>query len=69
MQRRRPVGGDTLHADAKAAVLALCPRLEPHLAHLLEQLCQSGREVQQLLATDPEPELMVVLDTLEPAGD
>jgi hypothetical protein len=49
-------------------VLALCPRLEPGLAHLLEQLCHSGREVKQLLATDPGPELMVVLDVLEPVG-
>jgi DNA primase len=69
VQRRLPAGGDTLQADAlPAAVLALCPRLEPHLAHLLEQLCQPGREVQQLLATDPGPELMVVLDVLEPVG-
>ena len=69
VQRRLPSGLDKPQDDPlPQAVLALCPRLEPELAHLLEQLCHSGREVQQLLATDPGPELIVVLDVLEPVG-
>ena len=67
VQQRLPPSLDKPQDDPLLqAVLSLCPRLEPELAHLLEQLCHSGREVKQLLATDPGPELMVVLDVLEP---
>lgn len=67
VQQRLPPSLDKPQDDQLLqAILALCPRLEPELANLLEQLCHSGREVQQLLATDPGPELMVVLDVLEP---
>lgn len=69
VQRRLPSGLDKPQdGPLPQAVLALCLRLKPELAHLLEQLCHSGREVQQLLATDPGPELIVVLDVLEPLG-
>jgi DNA primase len=51
-----------------AAVQALAPRLEPELGGLLEELSQCGNRVRQLLAADPQPELMAVLDVLEPVG-
>ena len=50
------------------SVLALCPQLEPHLAHLLEQLCSLDPDVRERLFLQPEGEMMAVLDVLEPVG-
>jgi hypothetical protein len=49
-------------------VLSLYPRLDPELALLLEQLCRCGQEVQCILAADPGPELIAILDVLEPVA-
>jgi hypothetical protein len=49
-------------------VLSLCPRLDPELALLLEQHCRCGQEVQCILAADPGPELIAILDVLEPVA-
>ena len=51
-----------------AAVVALCPQLEPDLAALLLPLCHCGWEVRRILAHDPGLELAAVLDVLEPVG-
>ena len=50
------------------AVLSLCPRLDPELAQLLETLCRCGADVRRILAADPGPELMAILDVLEPVA-
>jgi len=51
-----------------AAALALAPRLDPELGDLLRELIQCGEQVRKMLAADPQPELMAVLDVLEPVG-
>lgn len=48
------------------SVLAICPQLEPHLAHLLEQLSSLDSDVRERLFQHPEEEMMAVLDVLEP---
>jgi hypothetical protein len=48
------------------SVLAICPQLEPHLSHLLEQLCSLDLDVRDRLFQHPEEEMMAVLDVLEP---
>ena len=42
--------------------------LDPELAGLLQELSQYGNRVRQLLAADPQPVLIAVLDVLEPVG-
>jgi DNA primase len=68
LQQRLPEGEETREpADLlPTAALALAPRLDPELGGLLEELSQCGNRVRQLLAADPQPELMAVLDVLEP---
>ena len=64
-----PDGGTGGETDLLiGAVLSLCPLLDPELALLLEQLCRCGQEVQRILATDPGPELIAILDVLEPVA-
>ena len=64
-----PDGGTGGETDLLiGAVLSLCPRLDPELALLLEQLCRCGQEVQRILAADPGPELIAILDVLEPVA-
>ncbi|MCS5700777.1 CHC2 zinc finger domain-containing protein [Cyanobium sp. FGCU-52] len=70
LHQRLPEGEETQEPGdlLPAAALALAPRLDPELGGLLEELSQCGNRVRQLLADDPEPELMAVLDVLEPVG-
>jgi DNA primase len=71
LHQRLPEGEETQETGdlLPAAALALAPRLDPELGGLLEELSQCGNRVRQLLAVDPQPELMAVLDVLEPVGD
>jgi hypothetical protein len=64
-----PDGGTGEETDLLiGAVHSLCPRLDPELALLLEQLCRCGQEVQRILTADPGPELIAILDVLEPVA-
>lgn len=42
--------------------------LDPEIGELLKGVSQCGNRVRQLLAADPQQELMAVLDVLEPVG-
>jgi len=51
-----------------AAVIAAMPSMDPPLAQLLSPLLHCGEPVRVKLAAHPEPELMCILDVLEPVG-
>jgi DNA primase len=50
----------------RAAVIAAMPSMDPPLAQLLSPLLHCGEPVRVKLAAHPEPELMCILDVLEP---
>jgi hypothetical protein len=50
----------------RAAVIAAIPSMDPPLAQLLSPLLHCGEPVRVKLAAHPEPELMCILDVLEP---
>jgi DNA primase len=52
----------------RAAVIAAMPSMDPPLAQLLPPLLHCGEPVRVKLAAHPEPELMCILDVLEPVG-
>jgi DNA primase len=52
----------------RAAVIAAMPSMDPPLAQLLSPLLHCGEPVRAKLAAHPEPELMCILDVLEPVG-
>lgn len=52
----------------RAAVIAAMPSMDPPLAQLLSTLLHCGEPVRVKLAAQPEPELMCILDVLEPVG-
>ena len=63
----RPRPTDLTERDMLAGcVLTLCPRLDPAVAVLLEELACNPPEVWRILRRDPQPELEVVLEILEP---
>jgi len=68
LQARLPTEGEAEARDdlLPAAALALAPQLDPELGQLLQELSQCGQQVIKLLGADPQPELMAVLDVLEP---
>ncbi len=69
VHQRLRVNITSAHEDPLSrSVLAICPQLEPHLAHLLEQLCSLDSDVRERLFQHPEEEMMAVLDVLEPVG-
>jgi hypothetical protein len=47
-------------------VIAAMPSMYPPLAQLLSTLLHCGKPVRVKLAAQPEPELMCILDVLEP---
>jgi hypothetical protein len=49
-------------------VIAALPSMDPPLAQLLSPLLHFGEPVRVKLAEHPEPELMCILDVLEPVG-
>ncbi len=59
----RVIQGDGL----RAAVIAAMQSMDPPLAQLLSPLLHCGEPVRVKLAAHPEPELMCILDALEPA--
>ena len=60
-------GGLAIQADGlRAAVIAAMPSMDPPLAQLLSPLLYCGEPVRVKLAAHPEPELMCILDVLEP---
>ena len=60
-------GGQAIQADGlRAAVIAAMPSMDPPLAKLLSPLLYCGEPVRVKLAAQPEPELMCILDVLEP---
>ena len=60
-------GGQAIQADGlRAAVIAARPSMDPPLAQLLSPLLYCGEPVRVKLAAHPEPELMCILDVLEP---
>jgi DNA primase len=64
--RRLPRSIRTAHEDPlPKAVFALCPKLEPHLASLLEGLCTMEAAAREALFLAPEGELIAILDVLE----
>jgi hypothetical protein len=50
----------------RASVIAAMPSMDPPLAQLLSPLLHCGEPVRVKLAAHPEPELMCILDVLEP---
>jgi DNA primase len=52
----------------RTAVIAAMPSMDPPLAQLLSPLLHCGEPVRAKLAAHPEPELMCILDVLEPVG-
>jgi hypothetical protein len=50
----------------REAVIAAMPSMDPPLAQLLTPLLHCGEPVRVKLAAHPEPELMCILDVLEP---
>ena len=56
------IQGDVL----REAVIAAMPSMDPPLAQLLSPLLYCGEPVRVKLAAHPEPELMCILDVLEP---
>jgi DNA primase len=69
IQNRIPQGIPPEQDPLPLGVQALCRRLEPELAALLNDLCLAGREVQGMVVRDPGVELMAVMDVLEPVGE
>ncbi len=59
-----PIQGDGL----REAVIAAMPSMDPPLAQLLSPLLHCGEPVRVKLVAHPEPELMCILDVLEPVG-
>ena len=49
-------------------MIAAMPSMDPPLAQLLTPLLYCGEPVRVKLAAQPEPELMCILDVLEPVG-
>jgi DNA primase len=63
----RPRPADLGERDMLAGcVLTICPRLDPPVAVLLEELACNPPEVWRILRRDPQPELEVVFQILEP---
>jgi hypothetical protein len=52
----------------REAVIAAMPSMDPPLAQLLSTLVHCGQPVREKLATQPEAEMMWILDVLEPVG-
>ncbi|MEI6111811.1 MAG: hypothetical protein WCP63_09085 [Cyanobium sp. ELA712] len=66
---RSSSGEQGLQGDGlRAAVIAALPSMDPPLAQLLSPLLTCGEPVRVKLAAQPEPELMCILDVLEPVG-
>jgi DNA primase len=66
---RSSSGEQAIQGDGlRAAVLAALPSIDPPLAQLLSPLLSCGEPVRVKLAAQPEPELMCILDVLEPVG-
>lgn len=64
-----PSGEQAIQGDGlRAAVIAALPSMDPPLAQLLSPLLTCGEPVRVKLAAQPEPELMCILDVLEPVG-
>jgi len=62
-------GDQAIQGDGlRAAVIAALPSMDPPLAQLLSPLLHCGEPVRVKLAAHPEPELMCILDVLEPVG-
>jgi hypothetical protein len=62
-------GNQVIQGDGlRAAVIAAMPSMDPPLAQLLPPLLHCGEPVRVKLAAHPEPELMCILDVLEPVG-
>jgi DNA primase len=62
-------GDQAIQGDGlRAAVIAALPSMDPPLAQLLPPLLHCGEPVRVKLAAHPEPELMCILDVLEPVG-
>ncbi|MCX5960931.1 MAG: CHC2 zinc finger domain-containing protein [Cyanobacteria bacterium] len=62
-------GEQAIQGDGlRAAVIAALPSMDPPLAQLLSPLLYCGEPVRVKLAAQPEPELMCILDVLEPVG-
>ena len=62
-------GEQAIQGDGlRAAVIAAMPSMDPPLAQLLSPLLHCGEPVRVKLAAHPEPELMCILDVLEPVG-
>ena len=62
-------GDQAMQGDGlRAAVSAAMPSMDPPLAQLLSPLMHCGETVRFKLAAHPEPELMCILDALEPVG-
>lgn len=66
--RTRQAISSATHGSFVRSVLSLCPRLDPELAHLLQQLCNLDPDLQDALLARPEDEMMAILDVLEPVG-
>ena len=49
-------------------MIAAMPSMDPPLAQQLSPLLYCGEPVRVKLAAQPEPELICILDVLEPAG-
>ncbi len=66
---RSSSGGEAIQGDGlRAAVIAALPSMDPPLAQLLSPLLTCGEPVRVKLAAQPEPELMCILDVLEPVA-
>jgi DNA primase len=62
-------GEQVIQGDGlREAVIAAMPTMDPPLAQLLSPLLHCGEPVRAKLAAHPEPELMCILDVLEPVG-
>jgi DNA primase len=62
-------GEQVIQGDGlREAVIAAIPTMDPPLAQLLSPLLHCGEPVRVKLAAHPEPELMCILDVLEPVG-
>jgi hypothetical protein len=62
-------GEQAIQGDGlREAVIAAMPSMDPPLAQLLSPLLHCGEPVRVKLAAHPEPELMCILDVLEPVG-
>ena len=62
-------GEQVIQGDGlREAVIAAMPSMDPPFAQLLSPLLHCGEPVRVKLAAHPEPELMCILDVLEPVG-